>query len=293
MPPIWLSEHDIPWDRELYLHLAQGQSIRTFEWPVRVRLSKSAARFFMLAPDDLRPIVAARWAQVRSLGGDSRLARLLLSRTILVVPTEYEEFWESVIRFLIRHAPISEDEIVAIVDFIHGQRFRPARLIWGPNAGDAPLDPAFCMKGRSLHKLRQYMANWRLERMAQLPNPAPVISSSTWTPTPIGAFFHREGDTLWSIEELLTDVELRVEGGIMQHCVAQYIHNCARRRTSIWSMKVQQGATRSRVLTIEVLPETKIILQAKGKRNAPASVTAMKILKRWAKQEGLKIDRTA
>jgi len=293
MAPIWLSEHDIPWDRELYLHLAQGQSIRNFEWPVRVRLSKAAARFFMLAPDDLRPVEAVCWAQVRSLGGDSRLARLLLSRTILVAPTEYEEFWESVIRFLIRHAPISEDEIVAIVDFIHSQRFRPARLVWGPNAGDAPLDPAFCMKRRSLHKLRQYMANWRLERMAQHPIPDPVISTSTWTPTPIGAFVHREGDTLWSIEELLNDGELRVEGGIMQHCVAQYIHDCARRRTSIWSMKVQQGTTRRRVLTIEVLPETKIILQAKGKRNAPASVTARKILKRWAKQEGLKIDRTA
>jgi hypothetical protein len=214
---------------------------------------------------------------------------LLLTRTILVAPTDHEDFWDSVIRFFVKYAPISDDEIVAIVDFIHGQRFRPARLVWGPNAGEAPLDPNFSLKGRSLHTLRRYMANWRLERMAKLSIPDPTVSSSTWwTPSPIRAFLHRDGDALWSIEELLSDRELRVEGGIMQHCVARYIHDCARRRTSIWSMKAQQGTTRKRVLTIGVLP-SKEIWQAKGKKNSPPSAAARKMLERWAEQEGLEL----
>src|SRR5262249_30474269 len=153
-------------------------------------------------------------------------------------------------------------------------RYRAGRLVWGPDAGDEPLDPSFSVKGRSLESLRRYMANWRTHRMAKLSISGPMVPASTWTPTPIGAFPHPEGDTLWSIEELLSDRELRVEGGIMQHCVARYIHDCARRRTSIWSMKAQQGATRRRVLTIEVLPECRTIWQARGKKNAPPSDAA-------------------
>ena len=74
----------------------------------------------------------------------------------------------------------------------------------------------------------------------------------------------------------------------MQHCVASYIHVCARRQTSIWSMQVQQGETRKHTLTIEVLPESRSIRQAKGKRNAPPSEVAKAMLKRWAAQEGLR-----
>ena len=73
----------------------------------------------------------------------------------------------------------------------------------------------------------------------------------------------------------------------MQHCVASYIQACARRKTSIWSMQVQTGETRKRVLTIEVLPADRRIRQAKGKKNSPPSATAATMLHRWAAQEGL------
>jgi hypothetical protein len=73
----------------------------------------------------------------------------------------------------------------------------------------------------------------------------------------------------------------------MRHCVATYVSDCARRRTSIWSMKVCQGETRRRVLTIEVLPHTRTIWQARGRRDSPPTEIAERMLDRWAKQEGL------
>jgi hypothetical protein len=285
MPAIWLSLHDQPWERNLYLYLARGLSVRKFLWPIPVHLTKAAAAFFMQAPDDLAPLLAVRWAHVRSLGGDNRLARLLLRTNGLTLLTLHEEFWESVIRFLIKNAPISAEEVIAIVDFIHDQRFRPGRLVWGPKAGDEPLQPQFSLRGRSLRSLRRHMANWRTELMIKRPDL--TVGSPKWSPTPIRPFRHEDANGLWCIDELLTDRELRVEGGIMQHCVATYIPDCARRLTSIWSMKLQQGETRKRVLTIEVLPETKTIWQARGKRNLPPNEVAQEILGRWAQQEGL------
>ena len=73
----------------------------------------------------------------------------------------------------------------------------------------------------------------------------------------------------------------------MKHCVATYISDCARRLTSIWSMKVCHGESRRRVLTVEVLPRKKMVWQASGKNDSPPSAVAREMLDRWAKQEGL------
>ena len=178
-----------------------------------------------------------------------------------------------------------------MVWFIDKQRFRPADTVWGPGAGLQPLQPEFTLRGRSLMSLRRHMANCRTELLAKLP---PLIPSTPgWERTNIGPFRQAQGDVLWTIDELLTDKELRVEGGIMQHCVATYIHDCARRRTSIWSMKVQQGERRKRLLTIEVAPRTRTIWQAKGRRNSPPNDLANEMLHRWAEQEGLKFSEIA
>ena len=285
----WCSADRKCWQIDLYLRLAAGRSIRQFEWPLPypVPMTKREARWFMQAPDDCFVIGAWRWAQVRALGGDRQLALLLTMASALLIPTEHEEFWKSVIRFLIDNAPMTAVEIDEIVGFINQQRFQPAEKVWGRGAGPEPLQPEFSLKGRSLMSLRRHMVNWRTELL--LKRPALTQSDPRWTRTSIGAFRHTTGDTVWTIDELLSDRELRIEGGIMKHCVATYIQECAQRRTSIWSMKMQQGERRKRTLTIEVLPNSRIIWQAKGKHNDPPDEPETEMLRRWAAQEGLTI----
>jgi hypothetical protein len=287
MAPVWTCAANKPWEIDMYLHLAAGRSIRQFKLPLDdpVKMTKRAARWWMSAPDDIWPISAYRWAQVRALGGDNRLARTLLMTPALVIPTEHEDFWETVIRFLIEHSPISSSEIEAIVNFIHEQRFCPAERVWGPGAGEQPLQPHFSMKGRTLLALRRHMTNWRDDLFDRLPVCVP--KPSLWTRSSISPFRQKAGDILWTIDELLSAQELRVEGGMMKHCVATYTSDCARRRTSIWSMKMQQGERRVRALTIEVLPNSRIIWQAKGRKNASPDGAAKEMLCQWAEQEGL------
>jgi hypothetical protein len=291
MKSIWLADdldhEENFWQIDLYRHLAKGRSIRLFPLPVAFRLTKRAAGQFMLAPDDFRPLQGIQWAWIKSLGGDDRFARLIISHTVLREPSEHGPFWESAIHFLIHNLPISAEEIVAVVRFVDEQKFQPAEAVWGPGAGSQPLEPNFSLQGRTLMSLRRQMANWREERLARSSTLLPKISSH-WKPMPIRPFRFEDGERCWSIDEVLTERDLRIEGSILGHCVARYASLCANRRTSIWSMKADDGETRRRVLTIEVTPESKTIVQAKGKRNAPPTRRAADILRRWAEQEGLK-----
>lgn len=111
-----------------------------------------------------------------------------------------------------------------------------------------------------------------------------------WEPTTIPPLEIDDGVETWSIRELLTASELRVEGGIMRHCVGSYASACRTRRTSIWSMRVERGEGQRRELTIEVLPDTKTIRQAKGKFNAPPSPVASRVLLLWPKVAGLRLN---
>ncbi|HEX5471094.1 MAG TPA: PcfJ domain-containing protein [Lacipirellulaceae bacterium] len=272
----------------LFLHLGRGKSIRQFDTPIR--LTKRMARYFMLAPDDLSVEQALRWAQVRGLGGKAKLARTVVD-TWLRVPTTDEPFCKTLIEFLVSNWPMSLDEVRQIIQFVHDQRFQPAETTWGLGAGPEPLQPDFVVRGLSLRSIRRRMAHWREEVIRM--NPTLVVQSDTiWPATDIGSFRYDDGDVLWTVEELLSGKALKVDGGIMDHCVATYIHACFRRWTSIWSLKAHEGERSRRILTIQVSPRTRRILQAKGRKNVAPDEQSWLVLKQWANQERLALTST-
>ncbi|QDT28854.1 hypothetical protein Enr10x_42000 [Gimesia panareensis] len=289
MASVWWTDYPDVTGMELYLHLGAGYSIRRFPRLAPFEITKAMAAHFIDVPDDLRWDAAIRWSQVLALGGDARLARILVSQTLLSRQTSDERFWETVIRFLIQYQPISADETRAIVEFILEQRFYPAERIWGIGSGHHPVQPDFSLQGRTLMSLRRHMVHWRTELMEKGIMPPPNVNwlDFAWKRSDIRAFRCKQEGTTWSIEELLTPRQLQMEGKVMQHCVADYISKCIRRKTTIWSMKMQKGNRKNRQLTIEVLPQKKVIFQVSGKCNCEPSETAREILKCWADQESL------
>jgi hypothetical protein len=116
-----------------------------------------------------------------------------------------------------------------------------------------------------------------------------------WKPSGIGDFRQIERDAdrglrCWTIRELTSGEELRWEGEAMRHCVASYVGACARRETSIWSMRFEDGERRFRVLTIEVDLATRTICQASRRGNAPPNEKVLGVMRRWAEPEGLKLE---
>jgi hypothetical protein len=94
---------------------------------------------------------------------------------------------------------------------------------------------------------------------------------------------------VWKIEEIPSAIALTAEGSEMRHCVYAYAPACERRRTSIWSMTLSDGAATHRVITIEVRNAERRIVQARGKYNRVITAMELSILAAWAGQNGLRV----
>ena len=82
----------------LLIAMGQGKSIRKCRMPIP--FTKSMAKHFTSAPDDLTVSQAARWAQVRSFDGSPSLARLITQTRLKSFCTQ-EEFWAEFLRFVV------------------------------------------------------------------------------------------------------------------------------------------------------------------------------------------------
>lgn len=174
-----------------------------------------------------------------------------------------------------------------IVYFLNGQKFMPGEYVWGRGGGNDPLQPDFTLKGKTLRSLRRHMANWRNDVLKKRPDLAK--KACDWPRSEIAPLVHQDGDVKWLVFELLSDRALKLEGLAMNHCVESYVDECARRTASIWSLRIQRGGTPQRMVTIEVDPRNKEIVQVQGKSNSRPTSESRLIIERWAKQEGLKM----
>ncbi|MBA2114365.1 PcfJ domain-containing protein [Bremerella alba] len=281
----WMRPHAKRWYHELYLHMAAGRGVRQFKQKPGIALSPTAAKCFLKTPDHLEPGEAMRWAQIRGFSGSKELAAELVRNTILKEPTRDERFWETMIRFLIREKPSYIQHASMLVDFVDEQRFQPAEKVWGRGGGPLPLQPKFSMKGRTLGSLWRHMSNWRQELL--LKRPSLAQRNFHWPAIEVQPMVHQDGDVKWIIFELLNDRALMLEGAAMDHCVSDYVEQCADRKSSIWSMRIHLKGCPKRIVTIEVDPERKAIVQAQAKSNEDLSPAANEILRRWATREGL------
>lgn len=135
--------------------------------------------------------------------------------------------------------------------------------------------------------LRRHMVHWRSELTSQYSHL--TDTNADWVGTGIADYEKRNNDTVWTIRELRNADAIRREGKNMQHCVATYISDCARRGTSIWSMFIVRDGRTMRVATIEVKPVSRRIVQVSGRRNTIPTETEMAIVNAWARKEELRI----
>jgi PcfJ-like protein len=275
-----------------YKHLGLGQSIRTAGLPLR--LTKAMAHLFTQAPHHYTAVAALRWSQVRGLGGDEALARAILGSRLGKV-LENEEFWESVLHFMVNHPSLDLAQVGPVVDFLQHQKFewREGVSAEGVFGKLPPPRPDYTMKGRTVASILRQVEEWHKQLSRE-----PHQPSLSWRHSPFRDFRLVEGsETLgdmrvWTISELLTGRALFLEGQAMRHCAATYSERCAKRRTSIWSMQVENQRGRRRVLTIEVDLPKRTICQARRKCNRLPKAVEREVMERWAAQEGLKVSES-
>jgi hypothetical protein len=89
--------------------------------------------------------------------------------------------------------------------------------------------------------------------------------------------------------ELTDSAQLRKEGAALHHCVASYADRCRRGHSSIWSLRLWQGEKVRYVLTVEIDPRTRAVVQARGRANRAASGKPLRLLRDWAVRERLRM----
>lgn len=303
-----------------FRHIGAGGNIRTADVPVK--LSKKMAHCFFSAPAELPIERALRWGQVVGQGGSESLARAVMGSP-LGMSFEHEEFWETVIKFLVNHPMVDPSLVGPIIDFIHNVKYEPREIV-RPGGGveqAGPLQPNFAVKSRSVDKLLRQMEAWHGELGREFVGDEDGGSDRgrkaliRWDPSDLRPLAIREENpqtgekTMWVIQELLSNKELATEGRGMHHCVASYAKNCRKGNTSIWSLQAVDGdQERQPVMTIAVDVRRKSITQVRGKYNiAPVGkvrnvkqgalnraymrllARSQRIFQRWVAQEGLSV----
>jgi hypothetical protein len=288
MDTVWFKGASAATDRQQhwFLHLGRGENIRTADLPLPY--TKRMAHHFMQAPANLSVEAALRWGQIYALGGDERLVRAVVS-TRLGTHFEHDEFWITVLRWLIAHPMFDSSHVGPIIDFIEDQRFTSQMVVDGDFRGQPPPQPNLTMKGRTPDSLLRQVAAWH-NRLAKSDQPA-----AEWPRSGIAPFEFIEGSLengtlkIWTFTELLTTRALVTEGRKMNHCVATYARPCAQGRCSIWTLELESSDGKRKVLTVEVNNAARLISQARGKCNVLPGEKQRAILRRWAEQARLHI----
>jgi len=255
-----------------FILLGQGGSLyRTaphFEWEV----SKKFQYHFLQAPSNVTTAAACMHAEVKRLGGSFReFERLYAHRSFVIDPTgrsyqnrkSFSLFWKDTLQYLIQHRnAISDEESRLILDWAMHQYTE------GERAGGQ----AFSWKGRSLQRVMEASAEYHRE----ISRPHPYVSY-VWKAYGWNWEWKDEDANIWSFVELTNGKELYNEGKAMRHCVATYASRCAAGYAAIVSLRYGEAQK----VTLEVNPNTKKIVQARGRYNRLPRVYEQRIIDKW------------
>ena len=255
--------------QQWFMHVAQGGNIRDLDTPIQ--LTKRMAHLFMRAPRQGTIEKNMRWAQVIGMGGSGALASAII-KTRLGRNHENDDFWSTVVLFLVNNAMLDPIWAGPLVDYASNMKYAPRRIVQeGGGVQEAPPpQPNFTMKGRSAVKLLRQVETWH----GQLGRERDVVFQS-WQPCGVRAWVMEDeteklGKVRWTVQELLSSWELAAEGRAMNHCVVSYSDQCADGHTAVWSIGVLREGVEERkgVLTVALDIKSQAVTQARGRYNA-------------------------
>ena len=267
---------------------SRGASFRSLDLPVI--MTRKMEHIFLASHDHLALETALRRAELLALGMPVAFMNAILS-TRLATDFRNSDFWRTVWMFFIAHAEeLNFTQIGPMIDYI--QSVRHDRIEIETQAGIveiAPPQPSFSIKGRTVPSMLRLMKEWHRDL-----DVSDSTAAFTWARSPFKPWLleeerrnERETPTRWHMVELIDSAQLREEGISLHHCVGSYAYRCYRGTSSIWSLRTWQGEKKRSILTIEVDPKKRAVIQARGKANRSASGKSLKLLRDWANREGL------
>ena len=263
---------------------SRGASFRSLDLPVV--MTRKMEHIFLASQDHLPIEHAIRRAELLALGASVEVVKAVLS-TPLAADLRNSEFWRTVWMFLIVNAGDMDSlQIGPMIDFI--QAVRHDRTQDGV-VQFGPPQPTFSMKGRTVQSMLRLMRDWH----GSLGAGGATLS---WARSPFRPLVLEDPtrDTSevprrWQMIELTDSAQLKGEGAALHHCVASYAYRCYQGSSRIWSLRLWQGEKILPVLTVEVDPKRRAVIQARGRANRAASGRSLQLLQDWAVRERLRM----
>jgi hypothetical protein len=272
--------------RDWYIQIGQGAALRTM-CDLPFPLTKRMAHCAMQAPRTLDVGQALRWGQVCGLGGSVRLADAVVATEIDTIP-ERQDFWTTVVHFLVNNPMLDPRQVGPIIDYIRNRRFVAQREFDREGWHEAIPEPNFSMKGRTVESLLRQVHAWHAD-LTRVPR---GFQNVCWPSCGISGMRRVEGvgdnERLFAVTELCGSGELLIEGRAMGHCVASYAHSCAAGRSAIFSMQNFTSGIAERMVTIEVVPLRREIVQIQGRHNRLPTNLEKRLIRVWMVQARLK-----
>jgi hypothetical protein len=267
---------------------SRGASFRSLDLPIV--MTRKMEHIFLASQDHLPMEHAIRRAELLALGTPAEFVKAIMS-TRLATDLRHSEFWRTVWMFLIANAgDVDPMQIGPMIDYIQAVRHDRIRIETqgGMMEFDPPL-PAFSMKGRTVQSMLRLMQDWH----KSLGGGSAAFS---WIRSPFQPLLYEEQSQdsserprRWQMMELTNSAQLRSEGAALHHCVASYSDRCYRGNSSIWSLRLWHGEKIHHVLTVEVDPRRRAVIQARGRANRAASGRPLRLLQDWAIRERLRM----
>lgn len=267
---------------------AGGASFRSLSLPMK--MTRTMERIFLASADHLTMEWALRRAELLALGMPKSFIDVVLA-TRLSGDLSNSDFWRTVWMFLRANAEdMCADEIGPMIDYLQFVRHDRIHMDTGHGAIDiAPPQPNFSMKGRTVQSMLRLMKGWHRDLAYSRETASLTWARSGFSPWAMEEPRRSEDDVprVWELKELTDSEQLLDEGRSLHHCVGSYAYLCYRGSASIWSLRMWRGAKKRSVLTIEVDPKRRVVIQARGRANLPAAGKVRALVNQWAQREGL------
>lgn len=251
-----------------FIHIGAGGKVKDL-CNMPINFTQRMGHYFLQAPSKFSIPEALRWAQVKGMSGDDRLAERIAYSWIGTKPYADEDFWEAFIRIVVNGGLFNYDHLTEVIDYVRESKTQ---------------DRNYSLKGRTLQSLLRQSDEWHRRSIA-------IKGVRMWNTCGIKGYKFEKKDEMILMEELTGSKLLIDEGRRMKHCVASYVHYCEAGRTAIFSMrKYSMGIFIETLATIEVSLGTKRIMQAKARMNRKISDESMKHLTKWAGENELSMN---
>jgi PcfJ-like protein len=283
----WATDAKSDKKRGWFVAHSRGASFRSLNLPIA--MTRKMEHIFLASPDHLTIECAMRRAELLALGAAAEVVAAILS-TRLATDLNDGGFWRTVWLFLIANAAALETaQIGPIIDFIQAIRHDQRVLKEQEGIGFNSPQPEFSVKGRTLQSMLRLMRDWH--RSLGGGNSLVAWARSSIEPLQL-VEPSRDGSELprrWQMMELTNSAQLRSEGAALHHCVASYTDRCIRGTSCIWSLRLWRSEKILHVITVEVDPKRRAVIQARGLANRAASGRPLRLLQDWATRERLRM----